>query len=139
MLILTIFSQKSASLDNFPLLKVTNMGIFFHNFFAGGGKIDFCGRIFTDVLSMHKLYFDAPRELYRITECPYMDEQNVPWCSWISWMSIDAQVVPWCIKRPLKQLDVMDFYKWSSFSMMHQRILTIYPMPRQLPISMGKF
>ena len=31
-----------------------------------------------DVLSMHNVYFDAPRELYRITGCPYMDEQNVP-------------------------------------------------------------
>ena len=45
--ILTIFSQKSAILDNFLLLKVNNMGKFFHNFSAERGKIDFCGRIFT--------------------------------------------------------------------------------------------
>ena len=45
--ILTIFpkkanleniSQKSTILDNFPFLKVKNMGKFFHNFFAGWGK-----------------------------------------------------------------------------------------------------
>ena len=26
----------------------------------------------------------------------YMDAQDDTWCSWMSWMSIDAQVVPWC-------------------------------------------
>ena len=45
--ILTIFpkkanleniSQKSTILDNFPFLKVKNMGKFFHYFFAGWGK-----------------------------------------------------------------------------------------------------
>ena len=38
MLILTIFSKKSAVLNYFPLLKVKNMGKFFHNFLAGWGK-----------------------------------------------------------------------------------------------------
>ena len=33
-----IFSQISAILDNFPLLKVKNMGKFFHNFVTGRGK-----------------------------------------------------------------------------------------------------
>ena len=36
--ILTIFSKRSAILDNFPLQKVKNMGKFFHNFFDGWGK-----------------------------------------------------------------------------------------------------
>ena len=49
MLILTIFSQKSAILKNFPILKVKNMGKFFHNFFASRGKNNFFGRIFTYV------------------------------------------------------------------------------------------
>ena len=49
MLILTIFSQKSAILKNFPLLKVKNMGKVFHNFFANKGKTYFFGRIFTNV------------------------------------------------------------------------------------------
>ena len=26
----------------------------------------------------------------------YMDAQDDPWCSWMSWMSIDVQVVPCC-------------------------------------------
>ena len=38
MQILTIFSHKSAILDNIPLLKVKNVGKFFHNFFTGPGK-----------------------------------------------------------------------------------------------------
>ena len=37
MLILTIFSQKSAILKNFPILKVKNMGKVFHKFFADWG------------------------------------------------------------------------------------------------------
>ena len=45
--ILTIFSQKSAILDNFLLLKVKNMGKFFHKFFADLGEIKIFGRIFT--------------------------------------------------------------------------------------------
>ena len=45
MLILTISSQKSAILDNFPLLKVKNMGKFFHNFYARQGKSRFFWQI----------------------------------------------------------------------------------------------
>ena len=41
--------DKSAILDNFPLLKVENMGKFFHNFFRWPGKNLFFGRIFTYV------------------------------------------------------------------------------------------
>ena len=47
MLILTIFSQKSAIFKNFPLLKVKNMGKVFHNFFADWGNNKLFGRIFT--------------------------------------------------------------------------------------------
>ena len=38
-----IFTQKSVYLDNFPLLKVKNMGKFFHNSFADQGKNVFWG------------------------------------------------------------------------------------------------
>ena len=41
MLILTIYSPKSAILDNYPLLKVKIMGKFFHNFFGDWGKNNF--------------------------------------------------------------------------------------------------
>ena len=44
---LTIFPPKNAILDNFPLLKMKNMGKFFHNFFVGQGKNRFFGRILT--------------------------------------------------------------------------------------------
>ena len=50
MLILTIFSQRSAILDNFPLLKVKNRGEIFHNFLPTGEIINLVGRIFTYVL-----------------------------------------------------------------------------------------
>ena len=42
---------KSAIFDNFPLLKVENMGKFFHNFLLPRKKIDFFGRIFTNDLA----------------------------------------------------------------------------------------
>ena len=38
---LFFLGQNSAIFDNFPLLKVKNMGKFFHNFFAGWGKNKF--------------------------------------------------------------------------------------------------
>ena len=41
---MTIFSQKSAILKNFQLLKVENMGKVFHNFFADWGKNQFFGQ-----------------------------------------------------------------------------------------------
>ena len=40
MLILTNF-PKNEILNNFPLLKVKNMGKFFHNFFTGWEKVNF--------------------------------------------------------------------------------------------------
>ena len=50
--ILTIFSKKSAILDNFPFLKEKNMGKFFSQFFHQPGKNRFFGRIFTYVCNM---------------------------------------------------------------------------------------
>ena len=71
-------------------------------------------------LLMHKLYLDAPGQLYRWSRWPlmeldvldvcrctsfalmqqniYMDDQDYPWSSWMSWMYFYAQVVPWCTK-----------------------------------------
>ena len=86
---------------------------------------------------MHKLWLDAPRDLYgcsrwpsllldvldvyQYSSCPLMhqnifiDAQDDPWYSWMSWMSIDVQVVPWCTNTfygcsrwPLIQLDAQD-------------------------------
>ena len=47
MLIFAIFSQKSAILNNFPLLEVKIGGNFCTLFFLAGKRIYFCGRIFT--------------------------------------------------------------------------------------------
>ena len=41
LVVLTIFSQNIPILDNSPLLKVKNMGKFFHNIFVGRGKCRF--------------------------------------------------------------------------------------------------
>ena len=38
--------KKGVNLDAFPLLKVKNRGKLFHNFFASGKNMNFCGRIF---------------------------------------------------------------------------------------------
>ena len=68
-------------------------------------------------LSMHKLCLDAPRLLYWWSRWPsmqldvldgywctscvlmykgvHMDAQDNPWCSWMSWMSIDQGLTQW--------------------------------------------
>ena len=59
MLILAIFSQISAILDNFPLPKVKNMGKFFHIFLLAMEKTDYCGRISTYAVSRRLLIISA--------------------------------------------------------------------------------
>ena len=55
-----------------------------------------------------------------------MDNQDDPWSSWMSFMSIDAQVGPWCtitfigiIKMTLMQLGVLDVIWWTSCVLKH--------------------
>ena len=53
------FSQKSANQETFSSLKVKNREKLFHNFFASGGKMNFCGRIDIHLcfLSLSLLHF----------------------------------------------------------------------------------
>ena len=74
-------------------------------------------------LEIHKLWLDAPRDLFGCSRWPsmqldvywrtscalmqqhiFMDDQDDPW--W-SWMSIDTQVVPWCSNTFLWMLKII--------------------------------
>ena len=99
-------------------------------------------------LWMHKLYLDAPGQLYRWSRWPlmeldvldvcrctsfalmqqniYMDDQDYPWSSWMSWMYFYAQVVPWCTKTFIGMIKItliapgcLGCWLWTSWVLKH--------------------
>ena len=70
----------------------------------------------------------------------YWNDQDNPHCSWVFWLLIDAQVVPWWTKRiirmykmsldaacclgwPQMLLDVLDVFRCTSCALMHKLCL----------------
>ena len=78
-------------------------------------------------LSMHKLCLDAPTHFYECSRWPWMqlDVQDDPRCSWMSWMSINTQGLPWCTKGFIIYMDAQDDPQcsWMSWMFIDTQVL----------------